>query len=100
MFRCQQIAMVLLASNNPLRDYWDKLTNRTFNGIYQPNMFDVAVMLPYFLVLVVLASYGIHRYVLVYTYFKYRQSSPGPPPPIQPSGPRLPYSFRSSTSAT
>ena len=56
--------MVLLASNNPLRGYWDKLTNRTFSGIYQPNMFDVAVMLPYFLVLVILASYGI---CLLYT---------------------------------
>ena len=88
MYWFQQIAIVLLASNNPLRGYWDKLTNRTFNGIYQPNMFDVAVMVPYFLVLVVLASYGIHRYVLVYTYFKYRHRVP-PTPPVPTEWPKV-----------
>src|SRR5437870_1846423 len=36
-------------------------------------------MIPYFLVLIVLASYGLHRYWLVYSYFKYRQNVPGPP---------------------
>ena len=39
-------------------------------------------MLPYFLVLVVLASYGIHRYALVYNFFKYKHHVPGPPPPV------------------
>ena len=88
MFWFNQIAVAVLASNNPLRGYWDKLTNRTFNGIYQPNMFDAAVMLPYFLVLVVLASYGIHRYVLVYTYFKYRHRVP-PTPPVPTEWPKV-----------
>ena len=76
------VAGVLAGSVNPLASYWQKLTNRTFAGIYQPNAFDLAVMLPYFLVLVILAAYGIHRYALVYNYFKNRSCVPGPPPPV------------------
>src|SRR5262245_58428022 len=63
--------------------YWQKLTDRTFQGVYQPNTFDVAVMIPYFLMLIVLAAYGLHRYWLVYTYFKYRQRVPPPPPELE-----------------
>jgi cellulose synthase/poly-beta-1,6-N-acetylglucosamine synthase-like glycosyltransferase len=37
-------------------------------------------MIPYFIVLVILAAYGMHRYYLVYEYFKNRQNVPGPPP--------------------
>ncbi len=70
-------------AQNPLSKYWQRLTDRTFQGVYQANAFDVAVMIPYFLVLVVLAAYGLHRYWLVYTYFKYRQNVPGPPPELQ-----------------
>src|SRR5438045_5740949 len=45
-----------------------------FKGLYRLNGFDVALLVPYFLVLLVLASYGIHRYVLVYMYYKHRKS--------------------------
>ena len=44
--------------------------DRTFQGLYQANAFDVALLIPYFLVLILLASYGVHRYVLVYLYYK------------------------------
>jgi len=70
------------AAQNPLARYWQRVTDRTFQGVYQANAFDVVVMLPYFLVLIVLASYGLHRYWLVYTYYKYRQNVP--PPPLEP----------------
>jgi cellulose synthase/poly-beta-1,6-N-acetylglucosamine synthase-like glycosyltransferase len=52
-----------------------------FRGLYQLNSFDLAVMVPYFLVLCVLALYGLHRYWLVYHFFKYRHNVPGPVPP-------------------
>jgi cellulose synthase/poly-beta-1,6-N-acetylglucosamine synthase-like glycosyltransferase len=68
----------IAAGANPLTNYWHKLTDRTFAGLYQPNAFDFAIMVPYFLVLVVLAAYGMHRYVLVYNFFKYRHHVPGP----------------------
>lgn len=44
----------------------------TFKGLYQPNAFDMALLIPYFIVLILLASYGVHRYILVYLYYKHR----------------------------
>src|SRR5574337_425370 len=75
-------AAVIGVAQSPLGKYWQRLTDRTFVGLYQPNVFDVAVMIPYFLVLTVLAAYGLHRYWLVYHYFKFRQNVPGPPPEL------------------
>ncbi|MGH9775715.1 MAG: cellulose synthase family protein [Candidatus Acidiferrales bacterium] len=60
--------------------YWHRLTDKTFTGIYQANGFDLAMMLPYFIVLGILAAYGIHRYALVYNFFKYRNRVPAPAP--------------------
>lgn len=51
----------------------DPLRN-PFRGLYHLNSFDLAVMLPYFVVMVVLAAYGTHRYVLVYRFFKNRKN--------------------------
>ncbi len=62
--------------------YWSKLTDRTFTGVYQANSFDIAVMIPYFLVLVVLAAYGLHRYWLVCSYFRHRNNVPAAPAPL------------------
>jgi cellulose synthase/poly-beta-1,6-N-acetylglucosamine synthase-like glycosyltransferase len=63
-----------------LTNYWHKLTDRTFTGMYHANAFDLMMMIPYFIVLVILAVYGLHRYWLVYDYYKYRKNVPGPPP--------------------
>jgi cellulose synthase/poly-beta-1,6-N-acetylglucosamine synthase-like glycosyltransferase len=71
-----------LLATNPVSSYWHHLVDPTFRGLYQANAFDLAIMLPYFLVMVILAMYGIHRYTLVYNYFKNRQNVPGPPPEI------------------
>jgi cellulose synthase/poly-beta-1,6-N-acetylglucosamine synthase-like glycosyltransferase len=66
-----------------LGHYWRKLTDTTFRGVYHVNAFDVAMMVPYFLVLFILAVYGLHRYWLVYDYYKYAKNTPGPPPEIK-----------------
>jgi cellulose synthase/poly-beta-1,6-N-acetylglucosamine synthase-like glycosyltransferase len=63
-----------------LTNYWHKLTDRTFTGMYHANAFDLMMMIPYFIVLVILAVYGLHRYWLVYDYYKYRKNVPSPPP--------------------
>ena len=39
-------------------------------------------MVPYFFVMIILAAYGIHRYALVYNYYKNRKNVAGPPPEI------------------
>ena len=56
---------VSLAAQNSISHYWHKITDKTFAGIYHANAFDLAMMIPYFIVLFVLAVYGLHRYWLV-----------------------------------
>jgi cellulose synthase/poly-beta-1,6-N-acetylglucosamine synthase-like glycosyltransferase len=73
----------MTAAPGPVANYLARLTNSSgdpFHGIYQRNAFDLAIMIPYFFVLVVLAAYGIHRYWLVYCYTKHRHNTPGQPP--------------------
>src|SRR5579859_3825691 len=62
--------------------YWHRISDPTFRGIYHVNAFDLAMMIPYFLVLFVLATYGLHRYWLVYDYYRYAKNTPGPPPEV------------------
>jgi cellulose synthase/poly-beta-1,6-N-acetylglucosamine synthase-like glycosyltransferase len=72
----------LLAAQGSLGHYWRKMTDRTFTGMYHANAFDLAMMIPYFIVLFVLAVYGLHRYWLVYDYFAYAKNVPAAPPPV------------------
>ena len=77
-----QLAFLLQAASNPARDFWRKLTDpglNPFTGLYHLNTFDFLVIVPYFLVLVILAAYGLHRYQLVYYFFKYRRNIPHAP---------------------
>ncbi|HEX3738755.1 MAG TPA: cellulose synthase family protein [Terriglobales bacterium] len=46
----------------------------TFKGLYHANAFDMALLVPYFVVLVLLASYGLHRYTLVYLYYRKKKN--------------------------
>ncbi|MGB7585928.1 MAG: glycosyltransferase, partial [Terriglobales bacterium] len=48
--------------------------DKTFQGLYHANAFDMALLIPYFVVLILLASYGAHRYVLVYLYYKHKKN--------------------------
>jgi cellulose synthase/poly-beta-1,6-N-acetylglucosamine synthase-like glycosyltransferase len=48
--------------------------DKTFQGLYHANAFDTALLIPYFIVLILLASYGVHRYILVYLYYKNRKN--------------------------
>src|SRR5580698_2303334 len=54
--------------------------DKTFQGLYHPNAFDTALLIPYFIVLILLASYGAHRYVLVYLYYKNKKNRTTEPP--------------------
>jgi cellulose synthase/poly-beta-1,6-N-acetylglucosamine synthase-like glycosyltransferase len=51
----------------------------TFRGLYHANAFDIALLIPYFVVLILLAGYGMHRYRLVYLYYKHRDKRTGEP---------------------
>jgi cellulose synthase/poly-beta-1,6-N-acetylglucosamine synthase-like glycosyltransferase len=54
--------------------FFSKITDKTFRGIYQVNAFDLCLLIPYFIVLVILAAYGFHRYQLVWMYFRNRKN--------------------------
>jgi hypothetical protein len=77
---------ILYPGSNPVTDFWRRNTDPTMNpfrGLYHANAFDLAIMLPYFFVMTILAVYGIHRYALVYNYFKNRKNVAGPPPEVK-----------------
>ncbi len=57
----------------------------TFKGLYQVNGFDLALLIPYFIVLVILAAYGGHRYWLVYLYYKHKANKTTEPAAHFPS---------------
>ncbi|QEE27808.1 glycosyltransferase [Terriglobus albidus] len=54
--------------------YWDN-TFRQYGTLYRWNAFDTWLLAPYFIVMVILAFYGIHRYQLVYLYYKHRKNA-------------------------
>ena len=75
-------ALLAFAPQNGLLHYLKAMrsTDKTFKGLYHWNSFDAALLLPYFAVMIVLAIYGVHRYTLVYLYFKYRKNYIAEPP--------------------
>ena len=73
---------IFLAQQSAISRLFHRLSDKTFSGIYHPNAFDLAMMIPYFIVLLVLAMYGLHRYWLVYEYFQYSKNVPPLPPPV------------------
>lgn len=66
---------MLLEPPHGLRHYLrSHFLDTTFKGIYHANAFDMALLIPYFIVLILLAFYGMHRYQLVYLYYKHRKN--------------------------
>src|ERR1039458_1344630 len=50
------------------------LLDKTFQGLYHTDAFDRALLIPYFIVIILLACYGMHRYILVYLYYKHKNN--------------------------
>src|SRR6202008_1499521 len=73
-------SLVALYANKGFVSYFRQhFLDRTFQGLYHANAFDIALLIPYFIVLILLASYGAHRYVLVYLYYKNRKNHTSEP---------------------
>lgn len=68
------IPLALLASSATDR-FVRGLFDDTFSGIHQLAWFDWAMLIPYFLILGILSIYGLHRYDVIRTYFKYRKNA-------------------------
>ncbi len=68
-------ALILILASKGLVHYLRQhFLDKTFQGLYQVNAFDLALLIPYFIVLIVLAAYGAHRYWLVYLYYKHKKN--------------------------
>ncbi|HZP22629.1 MAG TPA: cellulose synthase family protein [Terriglobales bacterium] len=64
-----------LAEPHGFRHYFrSHFLDQTFRGLYHANAFDMMLLIPYFVVLILLAFYGMHRYQLVYLYYKHRKN--------------------------
>ena len=79
----QLLFAIWLAPTNPLAKtlsgyFYKVFHNDPFRGVYQPNAFDLSILVPYFAILIILSIYGIHRYFLVYLYLKNRAHAPKP----------------------
>src|ERR1700723_2877652 len=61
---------VFLASKGFRHYLHSHYADHTFRGLYRWNAFDISILVPYFIVMVILAFYGIHRYQLVWLYYK------------------------------
>src|ERR1700747_560827 len=73
-------SFVALYANKGFVSYFRQhFLDRTFQGLYHANAFDIALLIPYFVVLILLASYGLHRYILVYLYYKHRKNHTSEP---------------------
>ena len=86
-------ALALFVASHGFEHYWKThYADRTFRGAYRWNSFDLSLLVPYFLVMVILAFYGIHRYQLVWLYFRNRRKAThsGAPPSYFPEG-ELPF---------
>jgi len=63
----------LFIPSGPYKQFLDQTRKH-----YVLDTFDVLVLIPYFVILVILAIYGLHRYQLVYLYLRNRKSIPEP----------------------
>ena len=61
----------LLFPADPYRSFLDQVRAQ-----YSLDLFDFIILIPYFIILGILAIYGLHRYQLVYLYFRNRNRKP------------------------
>ena len=72
LFHVHPATLALLVSRGLSHYLHSHYADPTFRRLYEWNWFDAALLIPYFIVLVVLAFYGIHRYQLVWLYYRHR----------------------------
>ena len=60
---CSGLLMFLLVNSQRgiIHYLKSQFLDKTFKGLYSPNAFDLMLLIPYFVVMVILAGYGIHR---------------------------------------
>src|SRR6516165_7060904 len=80
LFHTVAVFLLMAPRQSAFQKFVQRATNTDFKGLYQLNGFDLALLIPYFVVLIILANYGFHRYTLVYLYYKNRKNKLTDPP--------------------
>jgi cellulose synthase/poly-beta-1,6-N-acetylglucosamine synthase-like glycosyltransferase len=82
-----------VSGSKGLGHYWrTHYADKTFEHLYRWNNFDVSLLVPYFVVMLILAFYGIHRYQLVWLYYRNRKNAAKwDEPPMRFEDGRLPF---------
>jgi cellulose synthase/poly-beta-1,6-N-acetylglucosamine synthase-like glycosyltransferase len=65
------IAFLLASSNKSIVSI---LFDDTFAGVHHLDLFDFALLVPYFLLLLILSLYGCHRYEMIRRYMKHKRN--------------------------
>ncbi len=66
-------ALFLASSTNQfVRTFFDD----TFAGVHRLDLFDYALLVPYFVILVILSCYGCHRYEMIRRYLRHKKTLP------------------------
>src|SRR5437763_5090857 len=89
MYLPSSIFAVFFAQHGLSKYFRQHFLDKTFKGIYEINTFDLCLLVPYFFVLILLATYGIHRYTLVYLYYKNKKNRTTEPDQKFPELPRV-----------
>jgi cellulose synthase/poly-beta-1,6-N-acetylglucosamine synthase-like glycosyltransferase len=69
--------LALMAQQNPVLHYFHQqwVTHQIFAPLYSFNWFDASLLTPYFVLMVMLAFYGLHRYQLVWLYYRHKKKA-------------------------
>jgi cellulose synthase/poly-beta-1,6-N-acetylglucosamine synthase-like glycosyltransferase len=91
---CSNLAFFFMAASQKgvmhyIRTHFNDPHLKKFSDLYSPNGFDLALLVPYFVVMIILAAYGLHRYALVYMYYKNRKNHVSAPPATFAELPRV-----------
>ncbi len=76
------VALALFAPENPVLHYFRQqwAVHQIFAPLYSFNWFDASLLTPYFVLMVILAFYGLHRYQLVWLYYRNKKNATHEPP--------------------
>ncbi|MEO6829176.1 MAG: glycosyltransferase, partial [Acidobacteriaceae bacterium] len=70
-------AAAMLAPQNPVVHYFHQqwVAHQIFAPLYSFNWFDASLLTPYFILMIILAFYGLHRYQLVWLYYRNKKNA-------------------------
>src|SRR5690606_10514978 len=67
------------ASRSAVDQVMSQLFDDTFAGIHQPALFDYSLMVPYFVLLAILSVFGLHRFEILWRYYRNKKKLNLPP---------------------